>query len=111
MPIQKQSKQQPRDTMADLRITSMQGAETVLKETAIEGFSTSLRGELLRSADAGYDAARKVWNAMIDKHPALIVLWKYYQTSPRKCVTEVTYAPVTTKPGKLPTIGILGASC
>ena len=61
--------------MADLRITSMQGADTVLKETAIEGFSTSLRGELLRSADAGYDynAARKVWNAMIDKHPALIV--------------------------------------
>jgi FAD/FMN-containing dehydrogenase len=59
--------------MADLRITSMHGAETVLKETGIEGFSTSLRGELLRSADAGYDAARKVWNAMIDKHPALIV--------------------------------------
>ena len=37
-------------------------------------------------------------------------MWKYYQTSPQKCVTEVTYAPVTTKPGKLPTIGILGES-
>ena len=59
--------------MTDLRVTTMQGADTVLKETAIEAFRTSLRGELLRPADAGYDAARKVWNAMIDKHPALIV--------------------------------------
>lgn len=30
------------------------------------------RGELLRPADAGYDDARHIWNAAIDKHPALI---------------------------------------
>jgi hypothetical protein len=33
----------------------------------------SLRGQLLLPGDEGYDAARKVYNAMIDKHPALIV--------------------------------------
>jgi FAD/FMN-containing dehydrogenase len=31
-----------------------------------------LQGPLLRSADAGYESARKLWNGMIDKHPALI---------------------------------------
>src|SRR5436305_13419713 len=32
----------------------------------------SLRGELLQPGDEGYEAARKVYNDMIDKHPALI---------------------------------------
>src|SRR6266513_2778163 len=32
----------------------------------------SLRGELIQSNDEGYDTARKVYNGMIDKHPALI---------------------------------------
>ncbi len=33
----------------------------------------SLRGELIQPDDEGYDAARKVYNGMIDRHPALIV--------------------------------------
>jgi len=38
--------------MTDLRVTTMKGADTVLKNTAIEAFRTSVRGELLRPADA-----------------------------------------------------------
>lgn len=41
--------------------------------TVPEKFRTHLRGQLLRPGDAGYDAARRVWNVMIDKRPALIV--------------------------------------
>ncbi|HEV2491372.1 MAG TPA: FAD-binding oxidoreductase [Candidatus Acidoferrales bacterium] len=41
--------------------------------SVIEKFRTSLRGELLRPGDPGYDQARKVWNGMIDKRPAMIV--------------------------------------
>lgn len=35
-------------------------------------FTQSLRGEVFRPADPGYDDARKLYNAMIDKHPAVI---------------------------------------
>jgi FAD/FMN-containing dehydrogenase len=58
--------------MGDVRVTMTTGADTVIEATAIESFKASLRGELLRSDDAGYDEARKVWNGMIDKRPALI---------------------------------------
>jgi FAD/FMN-containing dehydrogenase len=36
--------------------------------TSIDGFN----GEQLRPGDAGYDDARVVWNALFDRHPALI---------------------------------------
>ena len=39
----------------------------------IAAFAKGLRGHLLRSGDDGYDDARRVWNGMIDKRPALIV--------------------------------------
>ena len=44
----------------------------MISPTAIENFKASLRGELLRPDDPGYDDARKIWNGMIDKRPALI---------------------------------------
>ena len=59
--------------MADLRITTTRGTDTVLDEATVQGFKTSLRGPLLRPGDDGYDEARTIWNAMIVKRPALIV--------------------------------------
>ena len=41
--------------MADLRITTTRGTDTVLDEATMQGFKTSLRGPLLRSGDEGYD--------------------------------------------------------
>jgi len=40
--------------------------------SSFEQFKAGLRGELLRPGDASYDDARKIWNGMIDKRPALI---------------------------------------
>ncbi len=48
--------------------------ETVtLDEQTIEMLKANVRGRVIRPTDAEYDTARKVWNGMIDKHPALIV--------------------------------------
>ncbi|GAC1686020.1 MAG: FAD-binding oxidoreductase [Ktedonobacteraceae bacterium] len=43
-----------------------------VKELDSSTLKASLRGELIQPGDESYDAARKVYNAMIDKHPALI---------------------------------------
>ena len=44
----------------------------MISPSAIEKFRPNFRGSLLQSGEAGYDEARKVWNGMIDKRPALI---------------------------------------
>src|SRR4051812_35850212 len=43
-----------------------------IDDAAIESLRASLGGALLRPGDAGYDEARTTFNAMIDRHPALI---------------------------------------
>ena len=55
--------------MATQHLTS----DTALAEDTVAAFKTTLRGALLRPGDDGYEAARTLWNAMIDKRPALIV--------------------------------------
>jgi FAD/FMN-containing dehydrogenase len=38
----------------------------------VDGLRNELRGELIGPDDAAYDAARRVWNGVIDRHPSLI---------------------------------------
>lgn len=47
--------------------------DTSLDDATIEEFKAGLRGPLLQPSDPAYDTARRVWNGMIDKRPALIV--------------------------------------
>jgi FAD/FMN-containing dehydrogenase len=39
----------------------------------LDELTDGFAGEIVRPGDPGYDAARVVWNGMIDRHPALIV--------------------------------------
>src|ERR671932_334646 len=43
-----------------------------LDEAAVQDFTASLRGEVLRPTDEGYDEARTIHNGMIDRRPTLI---------------------------------------
>ena len=43
-----------------------------MNTAAIQTFKTALRGKLIQPGEPDYDAARKVYNAMIDRRPRLI---------------------------------------
>ena len=43
-----------------------------LKTTAFDELSGSFRGELLLPTSPGYDTARRIWNGVIERHPACI---------------------------------------
>lgn len=38
----------------------------------IEGFQAEFRGEVIQPGNSGYETARTIWNASIDKHPGII---------------------------------------
>ena len=42
-------------------------------DTTLQEFKAQLRGTMVQPGDADYDQARKVYNAMIDKKPSLVV--------------------------------------
>jgi hypothetical protein len=44
----------------------------VVGKDRIERFQTAFRGEVIQPTDFGYERARKIWNASIDKHPGII---------------------------------------
>jgi FAD/FMN-containing dehydrogenase len=58
--------------MPNIQIAAMTGRNVVLNADEIEQFRTGLRGGHLLRGDDGYDAARKIYNAMIEHRPAII---------------------------------------
>ncbi|WP_051693005.1 FAD-binding oxidoreductase [Marinobacterium lacunae] len=59
--------------MAELTVRSLGGQTSVLNDDALADLASGLRGTLITPADADYEASRLIWNAMIDRKPALIV--------------------------------------
>ena len=45
-----------------------------MNQAAVEELKKQVRGEVLRQSERGYDEARSIYNAMIDRRPALVVL-------------------------------------
>jgi hypothetical protein len=56
----------------DLPARTLAGGETIIPRNAVLDFAASLRGAVLLNGDDGYDGARRVWNGMIDRRPAII---------------------------------------
>jgi hypothetical protein len=53
--------------------TAASRTDSSVSGAVIERFRTSLRGDLLDPGHPEYEAARKIFNAMIDRRPALVV--------------------------------------
>jgi len=51
---------------------SLDGREIELERAAIRELADAMTGDLLLASDPDYDTARRIWNGMHDKHPALI---------------------------------------
>jgi FAD/FMN-containing dehydrogenase len=47
-------------------------ADSAISAAAIDGLAPSFGGQLLREGDADYDTARRVWNGLFDRRPAVI---------------------------------------
>jgi hypothetical protein len=58
--------------MASVMALTTNGSETGVKEEALEALAWCMRGPLLTPEADGYEAARQVWNGMIDHKPAII---------------------------------------
>jgi FAD/FMN-containing dehydrogenase len=56
-----------------MRATTTQGRAIDLKQDTLDGLMMRLQGSLLLPGDVGYEESRTVWNAVIDRKPAIVV--------------------------------------
>ena len=59
--------------MPDLNILNLDRTAAKVPTADIDALGAAIRGRLLTPVSPGYDEARTIWNAMIDRRPALIV--------------------------------------
>lgn len=60
------------DAKTSIRAVSLGGAELELERAAIKELGESMTGPVLLAANPEYNGARRVWNGMHDRRPALI---------------------------------------
>lgn len=58
--------------MKAVKVKRADGDQVTIDGAVIDSLKASLRGSLLFPGDDGYDVSRTVWNAMIDRRPALV---------------------------------------
>jgi FAD/FMN-containing dehydrogenase len=59
--------------MTGVTFETTDGATSAVTAQALDALRGRLRGALCLPGEPGYDQARTIWNAMIDRHPAAIV--------------------------------------
>ncbi len=59
-------------TMTDLTVRTLEDTTKKITSETVAGLRSKLRGTVAMPGEEGYDAARTLWNAMIDRRPALV---------------------------------------
>jgi FAD/FMN-containing dehydrogenase len=59
--------------MAEIAVKTIDGKSASLASEVLDALRGGLRGELSLPGEAGYEEARAIWNAMIDRRPAAVV--------------------------------------
>jgi FAD/FMN-containing dehydrogenase len=54
-------------------LKTIDGGTKTIKSEALDALRANLRGSLVLPGENGYDTARSIWNAMIDRRPGLVV--------------------------------------
>jgi FAD/FMN-containing dehydrogenase len=62
-----------RPVPSQIAAAKLSGGTTSIEGAAVRELAGSLRGTLLLNGDFGYDGARRVWNGMHERFPAMIV--------------------------------------
>src|SRR5215831_5522197 len=76
--------------MADIQIISSNGENTTLTDAQVSAFKSGFNGNVLVHGDDGYEEARTIWNAMIDRRPALVA----QPTSPEGVIAAINFVRV-----------------
>ena len=59
--------------MTDLNLRTLDGATKKISPDTVTALRSGLRGTVVLPGEDGYDTARTIWNAMIDRRPGLVV--------------------------------------
>lgn len=59
--------------MRDINAITLDSSHVLLSAETVADFAITLKGKVLLPGDNSYDSSRKLWNGMIDNHPAMIV--------------------------------------
>src|SRR5215510_15411500 len=59
--------------MTDLTIRTLEASTKTIPHDTVAALRGKLRGTVALPGEDGYDAARTIWNGMIDRRPALVV--------------------------------------